>query len=370
MRLWRLAFGVLGALIFCNSDVERWWKGTELAQASQVAKANCAEHFQPVLISAPGTEEAENNQAACLDFTSRSKSQSYAKPSEGPDEEKSENLQMFPSNVPWIPATPTRSTTYRDTLGPQGDGESAQPLQTLSQTQHLQQKLQIEDGLTAEETKVLEHLRGLQGLDIQLTEQMQLQLDHLLHKEQKAASAKVLSHSQLNKLNKLKGQVASCAKKIHNLDAEWNSFMMKTLDKVKQHAGMYQNCRADMMEQFNGKLAELKMAREEISVASRSLVTQPLEEPTFADPPNVATQLAELQEALTEAGQVGSIDLTDSPMEEANMEESMEGDNKKTSPKGTAMKPFRSAASPTGVAKTHLKTKPDETKPKEKEPKK
>eukprot|EP00435_Cladocopium_sp_Y103_P018416 s2648_g4.t1 len=277
-------------------------------------------------------------------------------------------MQMFPSNVPWIPATPVRSSTYRE--GTQREGEMPQQPQDVVPAQHPHLKMQVEEGMSAEEIKVLQHLRGLQEAGMQLTQQMQSQMQQLVHKEQKMSSARVLSHGQLNRLHKLKGQVTACAKKIHNLDGEWNSFMTKTLDKVRQHALMYQQCRQDMMEQYNAKLEESKVAREEISMASRSLIDQPLEEPQFADPPDVAAHLAEMQEVLQEGAQVNEIDLTDSPMEEAVMEDNVEGEVKKASPKGSALKPFRSAASPTGVAKSHLKTKPDEQKAKEKEPKK
>ena len=81
--------------------------------------------------------------------------------------------------------------------------------------------------------------------------------------------------------------------------------------------------------------------------------------------PLLSVLLAEMQSCLAEGNQeqgpgeaMDSIDLTDLPVEDEELmrdqEEAKDSDRKRES---LALKPFRSAASPTGVAKTHLKGK-------------
>lgn len=230
-----------------------------------------------------------------------------------------------------------------------------------------------EVSLSAEEQKLLEHLRGLSGMGMDLPAQMVQQLQDLEQKEQRILSAKALSHGHLNRLNRLKQQVGSAAKRIKDLDSEWNAFMERTMTRVREHAALYQGCRSDLLEAYNQKFQELHSLKEEVSLASKSLIDQT--EPSFhvEDMPILSAQLAEVQSCLAEGNQghgpgeeMDSIDLTGLPMEEEELledqEDSKDSDHKK---EPLAMKPFRSAASPTGVAKTHLKPKAEKGQSKE-----
>ena len=58
-------------------------------------------------------------------------------------------------------------------------------------------------GLTADEEKMLQHLKGLQAMDMDLTESMARKLEQLSMREAKAQSNRTLTHGHLNKLNKL-----------------------------------------------------------------------------------------------------------------------------------------------------------------------
>jgi len=211
--------------------------------------------------------------------------------------------------------------------------------------------------MTTEETKLLEHLRGLHGMGIDLTEGMALQLEKLQTKEAKQAAGKTLSHGHLNKLNKVRAQVKTAAKKVEDLDGEWNKFVQNIVQKIQQHALMYQTCRSDMLEVFNNRLAELQAIKKEVGLASRSLLEQSGEIVSVPEIPHVADQMQQMQDILSHVSQVtGLVDLT-AEMEEDTIE--VEDDNvpsnlRKGSPK---VAKFRGAVSPTKVANQHLKQK-------------
>jgi hypothetical protein len=153
----------------------------------------------------------------------------------------------------------------------------------------------------------------------------------------------------------LKNQVSGAAKRIKDLDAEWNAFMERTMARVKEHAALFQGCRSDLLEVYNQKLQELHALKEEVSVASRSLVNQPALDFSVEEMPALPSQMAEIQMCLQDGGAVSHageiiepVDLTEPDRKEGEIRT-----------ESTALKPFRSVASPTGVAKSHLKSKTD-----------
>ena len=285
---------------------------------------------------------------------SKSKKEAQAQPSK---ESAEESWQVFPAKVPWITSTPGRMvSTKTEVAGDAMEGELSLPPQPVLPPPP-KVPSDMEESLSSEEIKILEHLRGLQSMGMELSESMEQQLQLLATKENKMNSTKVLSHGHLNKYKKLKGQVATSAKRIKELDTEWNAFVSRTMAKIKEHGLMYQRCRSDMLEQYNQKLAELHSIKEEVSVASRSLIGQPDMEEGLEDAPDLEGGLAEVRTTLAD---LGTVDLTDGPMEDEEMLADFQ-DAKDSEPKKEplALKPFRSAASPSGVAKNHLKPRSD-----------
>eukprot|EP00435_Cladocopium_sp_Y103_P013444 s549_g3.t1 len=290
---------------------------------------------------------------------SRSKSRTYVKEKQADDQTEGQ-WEVFPKGAPWITTTPSRSTAYRTEAMQVTAEKGAAPLGPKVQPLQQPPTAEVSDlQMTIEESKKLEHLRGLQEMGVELPEHLATELEALHQKEEKVASAKTLSHGHLNKLRKLKAQVGAAAKKITDLDSEWAKFMTATTEKIKEHARMYQMCRSDMLENYNEKLQELYVIKQEVGRASQSLIAQPAEpEVAPQDLPVLDEQLQQMQEMMHQVSQVGgTIDLTD----DLDMEQDEEGsaDNvpvggsvKKGSPK---VKLFRAATSPSKVAQQHLK---------------
>eukprot|EP00435_Cladocopium_sp_Y103_P014750 s325_g3.t1 len=297
-------------------------------------------------------------------------------------EKKTEDLEsgkwnIFPERAPWIVTTPSRSTVYRlDAMQASTEKESAVPALPAFQP-HQPPSVEAEDlQLTQEDLQKLDHLRGLRNMGVDLPGNLLQDLETLEQKEQKAASVKILSHSHLNRLKKLKGQVSTAARKIVDLDQEWAKFMNSTMDKIKEHAVLYQGCRSDMLETYNEKLQELIQVKQEVGRASQSLMSQPAEDQIVVpEASSIEEQMQKMQEVLIQSSQVGgAIDLTnDMDMEEDepdDLEESapLGQSSKKGSPK--PQKSFRAATSPSKVAQQHLKPRTQdvrEAKAKEKE---
>ena len=70
---------------------------------------------------------------------------------------------------------------------------------------------------------------------------------------------------------------------------------------------LYQQAQADLMESYNAKLQELQGVKEEVSLASQSLINQPWERPSLEELADVAGQLGDLQTTFAEGSQVGSL---------------------------------------------------------------
>ena len=303
---------------------------------------------------------------------SRSKSRSHGKgkvKDKKEEEQQEEDVwQVFPNRAPWITSTPSRTTSMRtDVIQEPSDKELTLAKQSFSPI--IPPTVAASDHLTSEETKKLEYLRGLSKMGIELTQNMIAQLEALQIKEQKVASAKVLSHGHLNRYYKLRSQVESSAKRVVDLDKEWIKFMATTMEKIRTHASMYQSCRADLLENHNQKMAELHAIKQEVSVASMSLVEQVAEDSSIPAAPSIEEQLQQVQELAQKEGNVmdmpDQIDLTsDFGMEDQEeMTETVEAVVKKA-----PQKAFRSATLPLKVANQHLKQKQDPKESKAKHP--
>ena len=265
---------------------------------------------------------------------------------------------VFPSNAPWIPSTPTARTANKKVETTDGAGVKEAAEQMVLQPDPASVAGEV---LTPEEQKILQHLRGLQEMKMQLLDGMQGQLEQLTAKDQAAHQMKPLTHGHLNRLNKLNAQVSSSGKKIEALDEEWVKFKNATLAKIKTHAQLYQQCRSELMEGYNGKLEELRNLKQEMSAASMTMLGASWTAPTVEESP-VEDFVQSLQEVIDLEGSVGAVDLTED-MDEEDMEgATVEGGAGKAS---KPAKTFRGSTSPLKVANQHLKVKAQPQDPKD-----
>lgn len=289
---------------------------------------------------------------------SRSKSSKGAKNYQG-TEEKGEQAEMdqmalFPTKVPWMPSTPSTRVTKKIEAG-SGSGAVEEPGQALQQPVT---NLAPDAPLSAEEEKKLEHLKALQGMGMELSSSMEELLKDLMRRQQATVANKSLTHGHLNRLTRLKTQVLAVGKKLTALDAEWQNFVQQTMQKMKHHVAMYQQCRGDLLEQYNSKYEELRAMRQEISTASQSLLDQHLEVPTVLEPAVIGEQMAELESVINVENFQEQVDLT-MEMEEDEVADPLKAAPIKTKGSPKSFKGFRSSPSPTKVANQTLKPKKD-----------
>lgn len=268
-------------------------------------------------------------------------------------EGETQDWSVFPANAPWIPSTPSSRVVNKKTESQSGDGsKETQGDQSVVQPVSAQATA---ESLTPEEERILEHLKGLQTAGLDLTDQMEQQRQKLEAKQQLAHAAKALTHGHLNRLTKLKTQVATAGNKVKQLDREWKTFVDATTQKVRQHAELYQKCRADLLEGYNLKIAELSALKQEMSSASLSMLGATTAAQVIPEEPDVEEQLRSIDDVILLEGTVGTVDLTEE-VDDLDMEGPTGfGPQVRSSPK--LHKNFRGATSPTKVAQQHLKPK-------------
>eukprot|EP00435_Cladocopium_sp_Y103_P049789 s1486_g15.t1 len=241
---------------------------------------------------------------------SRSKSQSkaqYKGQGEQGDQKEAEDWSIFPRTVPWVPTTPSARMARRVEAGDGAGVKEPSGAQTIVPPASSPSEIP----LTAEEEKVLEHLDAIQKMGHSLTDSMLKQQEELKARQQAATAVRSITHGHLNKLNKVRAQSNAAHKRVTDLDREWAIFIENTIKKVKEHAALFQTCRADLLEAYNAKLAELQQLKQEMSVVTRSMFEQPQMTQDLSEPPDVAQQLQELQEVIDVESQVGHVDLTE-----------------------------------------------------------
>lgn len=267
--------------------------------------------------------------------------------------DQKETMAVFPDKVPWVVSTPMSRINSKTGANMSGQGKDAEGPQSTVSTSA--ETLETSVVLTDDEARVLQSLRSLQSTNMELTEAMGKQLEVLSAKEMRASNSKALTHGHLNRLHRLKNQVSTSAQKIVDLDKEWKAFTARTMSKVKEHALLYQQCRADLMEVHNQKRSELMAVKEELSTASQSLIGQAQMAVEVPDTPDIAEAMQSFQDVISEEGTVGAIDLTEMDEDDEPIELDATG-SKKTA---KSVRPFRGATSPTKVASLHLKVKSD-----------
>eukprot|EP00435_Cladocopium_sp_Y103_P043208 s764_g12.t1 len=271
---------------------------------------------------------------------SRSKSQSKAQyKGQGEQGDQKEDWSIFPRTVPWVPTTPSARMARRVEAGDGAGVKEPSGAQTIVPPASSPSEIP----LTAEEERVLEHLDAIQKMGHSLTDSMLKQQEELKARQQAATAVRSITHGHLNKLNKVRAQTNAAHKRVADLDREWAIFIENTIKKVKEHAALFQTCRADLLEAYNAKLAELHQLKQEMSVVTRSMFEQPQMTPDLSEPPDVAQQLQELQEVIDVDSQVGHVDLTED-MEDDEMTEEMNTSGRRLALKQP--KAFRGASSP------------------------
>ena len=296
---------------------------------------------------------------------SRSKSSSAKKKEkEAQAGQQADQWRVFPEKAPWIPSTPmTRvGTKSADTpLGGQSREAALGPAQL-----NLPPGQPKEDVFSDEDRKMLAHLRGLKEMSVELPTALVAQMGLLEEKEKISLSARALSHGHLNKLTKIKTQIATQGKKIETLDTEWTGFVQHTLEKISQHAELYQKCRGELLESYNMKLEELRILKQELNQASRALLEQHTEEPAMPEEANLESQMAAIRASIATQGTVAPIvdleedDVMEIPESQDEEVQIAEKDSKATAKRCEGA--FRGAASPQKVAQLHLKTKKEKDK--------
>ena len=83
--------------------------------------------------------------------------------------------------------------------------------------------------------------------------------------------------------------------------------MQNTLEKIKHHWELYQQCRGEMLELYNTRLEEMRQMKHELNLASRSLLDQQLEEPPIPETINVDEQMSVLKDTMATLGTVADV---------------------------------------------------------------
>ena len=121
---------------------------------------SCNEHWSTVWHKAKRRSRSKSTKAstAYRDAGSKEDSQSVA-----------QEWNVFPSNAPWIPSTPTARTANKKVETTDGAGVKEAAEQMVLQPDPASVAGEV---LTPEEQKILQHLRGLQEMKMQLPDGM------------------------------------------------------------------------------------------------------------------------------------------------------------------------------------------------------
>eukprot|EP00438_Fugacium_kawagutii_P034774 Skav236238 [mRNA] locus=scaffold829:205672:206968:+ [translate_table: standard] len=268
---------------------------------------------------------------------------------------------VFPQKAPWIPSTPqSRLPETKEMESMDADNKlPIPPPPVLPAPPAASSSAPV---ITEAELKLLSHLRGLQEVNM-LPDSLKEQKEILEQKQAEVSASKTLTHGHINKLHKARNQMQNALKRIHNVDAEWAAFMTTVTENVKYHASCYQQHRQELVQQLQTKIQELSTIKEEVSVASLSLVEAIPATETPSMEIDTNEEINKLQ-AMAEAFST-SVDLVDMSEEELEPVEDDVNSGKEKIKREMAPKPFaRMAGSPSKVAVNHLKPKEDKEKEK------
>lgn len=220
-----------------------------------------------------------------------------APPREGEGEQEEE---IFQQRLPWVVSSPHAR------------------VQAAGPTEAVQQSLKEDKTSTAgapadskssnppdqSEQELLGHLRGLKKALGVLPEELESQMQTL-----EAKTDKTLTHGHINKLGKLQRQLTSLGTKISELDHNWKVFTDKVMTKFASHQQMYQQCRLEMVQEFQKKSQEIQLAKQEVQNASEALFqAQPPELPAAVDVLDVDSMFEQAQQ---DDGYMDAADMED-----------------------------------------------------------
>eukprot|EP00438_Fugacium_kawagutii_P011288 Skav202838 [mRNA] locus=scaffold746:109495:111729:+ [translate_table: standard] len=266
----------------------------------------------------------------------RTKEKKESKDKSAPREKEkgpSMTADLFPDDLPWVTTTPQSRVQARQVKVSEGLTENlplvppappviAPPVAPVAKT---------DSPLTEQEQKKMESLQSLKSIGVELPDNL-LALLQDLEKRAKGGMQVTLSHSQINKLHKLRAQIATLTKKVQDLDTRWSSFMHTIMTRARDHGQQYQMCRAELLHSLANRQQEMKDLKQTISQASLQLTHQPEDTATQVPEmnPELMSQMEELQR-LHALGQNAVIldddneaDELDQQMEEEEEEELLE----------------------------------------------
>eukprot|EP00438_Fugacium_kawagutii_P002071 Skav230755 [mRNA] locus=scaffold4515:49452:56607:+ [translate_table: standard] len=228
-------------------------------------------------------------------------------------------------------------------------------------------KLSVDrETVSAEDHKTFEHLKGLRSMNIALPDNL-VSLYQELETKIKPIEPPQISHSHLNRLSKLRHQVATAGKKVESLDQEWNGFARDMWEQIHSHSQMFLHHRQELLDAYKQKQSELQEAKKAIREASLELTDNKVEPAIKEEPPEVAEQLKAFQETLTQMSN-DVINVEDDEMDQdlehhgAPQEDAEEEEEDREGPGHRPSRPrphttFRAPRSPTKVAVQGLKAK-------------
>eukprot|EP00438_Fugacium_kawagutii_P008298 Skav206321 [mRNA] locus=scaffold1420:105778:106920:+ [translate_table: standard] len=227
---------------------------------------------------------------------------------------------VIPEGMPWVTSTPQAHLAHREAAGSMKTPEIGIPPPPTLPPPPAVAVTQPPAALTPEEQQALSHLKGLMSLGVGLPKELVDQFQALEAKEKESSGGKQLTHTHLHKLNRLRSQVQTAEQKIVNLDAEWSTFVKTITQKLQIHGQCYQQYRADLMEAYNKKLADLNAAKHEVSQASQVLTGQVQPNVQLAAAADVEGDFANLQAMLAQAGCVDQVyTVSDDGMDEEEL---------------------------------------------------
>ena len=248
----------------------------------------------------------------------RSKSSSQAKAPPKTAEAENE-LAVFAGKTPWVATTP--NTRVSQVTTPQSREEAA-PSEPLKPDMPPEPVLPTPP-VPEDETKMLEHLRGLKQALHGLPQELDQKLQELEAKQQSQETK--LSHGQLNKMGKVQRQITTLSEKIVKLDQDWQTFVSQVEERFRKHKGLFLSTRTDLLQARKEKVAELEQIKAEISRASQTLLNSTVVSPCEVIEVDDMTLMESLQQA---AAPLEELDDYPDPGEEDTEMEAVAADGK------------------------------------------
>eukprot|EP00438_Fugacium_kawagutii_P029818 Skav204194 [mRNA] locus=scaffold3772:102509:114151:- [translate_table: standard] len=277
---------------------------------------------------------------------------------------------LLADDLPWVVSTPHSRIAQRQVRPAEAPGDTLPlvppPPPVVEPPVASSTVAQPTSTLSEEERKQLTSLRNLQETGMSIPDSLMALLQELEKKEKQEVPS-TISHSQVNKLHKLRTQAAALSKKIADLDVRWGSFIAALLQRARDHGQQYQQCRADLLTNLMNRQQELRALKQSMVQASQNLALPSEEQSTPMPGPAINEAMEELQRyALMANAPVTQLidddndDMGDDIMDEEEEEEELveelpEGETAPRPIKPSPHSTYRASPSPNRV------TEPDES---------